>query len=247
MIRNKKKPGDDVFRSALLLISIVWLFFTIDRLPLAISEYMLTANKIISGIGAGLALLSIAQSRHLEVLQKNKRKNHIDMLFLPKLLISCSTAIFFMMLCAWVVILGGILDSPYSSLLTVSSIFIIFNALTSQDIEEFTALFESSDDSDEILFRRNIKIIKFLSYMPFVMVFITVIVFECYLLIEGRDAIMIMLLMESDVDKIITDFRETKWYVIVAYLTYYFALIGVLITLIPESIRTNILFLKFRG
>ena len=128
-------PGSDLGKTSVYLIFPLVLLAVLADNPFFNAQ--LDSIKAYRDISTLLLILSMA----LAVVSGKSARDALDSqpaeikwytsLFFGKLLIASSVLVFFVVVCLWVVLLGGIMSSPFASLLSMSPMVILLDEPTS--------------------------------------------------------------------------------------------------------------------
>ena len=140
--KNIFVPGSNSFRTdGFIFFSVILLLLTNPNPIIDLNFDPLVSfqksSLILIGSAIFLALSSRAYARY--ILDKNVYSiKHYSYILFSRFTINIAIILFFFVVCMWVIILGGILNSPFASLLTISPIII------------FVQLFDAKIDYDKI-------------------------------------------------------------------------------------------------
>lgn len=141
-----KYPGSSISKTFayIFLIGILW--YTIDRSPLE-NEPLRIAFDVLALCGVLLGMLSIAKvvtiSIYISNIEDIKETNIHTIVFQPKYILLISSFLFFILLILAVFIFGGILKSPYTSLLTITTLFVLIQSTSEGEMDDYISFFDA--------------------------------------------------------------------------------------------------------
>lgn len=234
-------PGGDHLRSIMLALvgAVLWLWLRTSpkQLPGVYTEMIFYALFFVIALPLIAMALGIIISRTPIKELTSPRK-----LFIPKIVVQGAVISFFVILGVLVVMLGGVLKSPFAALLTVSPIYYVVHILTNKDIEEYRLIIEEwvkytdtgKRDSIKNEIEKSVRLVKALDYVPVIIIVLVVVPGE--LLVLLMDLHHIILGGES----LYAEILKSGWYTKTAYLVYYVAIVGAAVVVIPPEERSKI-------
>ena len=160
-------------------------------------------------------------------------------LFIGKILISISVFLFFMVICSWVILLGGIMSSPFATILSISPILLTIQFIQDHKID-FDRIY-SAVNQHWVAINSNTnlsgkesteKIVLFSSFFPILIVIITLIVGQYFISYHGLHELLL--------NNKFSDIIATEWYRHVYFFTYYFSVVIAAFGVLPKNVTKRI-------
>lgn len=228
----KNTPGVDIIRSITLLSALGLILYSISNVPFSPDKRIIALTYLIVSLAIVMILLSIFKT--IVLWTNYVEADNIEMVFAPKKHIITATNLFFLALCIWITLLGGVLKSPYSSLLTISLLFMLMTSLFSDDEKAYRELLlKLNIQTQENRVSEEIRRIKRWQIFPFVIVAITAIAGEILINFLGVEKVLNTTFYPIQQTKIF----ETEWYITTSYITYYCSLFAALVSTVPPNKR----------
>ncbi len=240
---NLELPGIDTGKTAIFMIlSLILLFLVTDN---SIFQCEIKELEFYQGVSTLLLILCMSLSYFSGILVKNIIDCEvIDLsrffsLFYGKILINFSVFLFFSTVCIWVVLLGGIMTSPFATLLSISPILLtiqfiydykidrkaIYNCINSEWKKEQ----DGKNLSGEVFTRNTIYLT---SLLPVVLV--TLVLTIGQYCVDSKN--IPDLLLENK----LTEILKTEWYSRIYYFTYFFSVFVAAFGVLPKNIIKKI-------
>lgn len=236
-------PGSDLSKTTLFMIFPLVLMVLLTNNPVFSCEVSdLEAYKNISFLILIVCLVTSVVSAMVvrSVLDCNLANlSRFFSLFIGKMLISASVLLFFMVVCAWVILLGGIMSSPFATILSISPVLLTIQFIQDRKID-FNEIYNAvnqywvtiNSDSDLAGKKFTERIVLFASFFPILLVIITLVVGQYYISNHGLHE----LLLNNNFSAIIA----TDWYSHVYFFTYYFSVAIAAFGVLPKNVTQNI-------
>lgn len=236
-------PGSDFARTLVfILFPLALLFLLTDNpaLHLNIDELqpyrrvsaLLLFSSIGLAVGSYIAVDSVQETRLKDL-------NRYASLFWGKILIGLAVLFFFAVICGWVILLGGIISSPFASALSMSPILLTIQLFRDRELN-YRALYKNVGTrwaskkgmrakNTHILMTRLVFI---LGLSPIVLVITTLIFGQaCVSFLEAHKA-----LLGTAYEKIVS----SSWYFRVFFATYYLSVFIAVCGVLPRSFTTRL-------
>jgi hypothetical protein len=241
--KNLNIPGSDIMKTFICCVfPLLILFLTSDN-PLfsidieEIDQYQRISNLVLM-TSLFFAILSMVAFLKIRDVQIDKFRNYWA-LFFPKLLLGVSIFFFYLVICFWMIALGGIMSSPFATLLSMSPILLMIQFLRDSrrsydriyiTVNKALKQFEIRiPKSTHILVKRTLCVT---SIVPIIIVILT--------LILGQYSVIYFdihrYLLSNTFDKILL----SDWYCHVYHFLYYLSVIIATVGVLPANITTNI-------
>ena len=234
-------PGGDIVKTLIFIIFTITIFFILcgpfspPEIPAAYSK--LTTTCLLFGIL--LCAFSAAYARFVQTSRADDLKKGYKILY-PKVILEAGMFLVFLVICFWTIILGGILFSPFGSILIVSPIFFLIEFFRLRDVASYIKLVQIINRGSKSMFESGalgkveqflIRTINCLNIAILVLVLFTVIVGECLVKICSINLIIYR--------NAVAQIMGSSWFLIVSYIIYYFSLAATFIAIIPRSYTMN--------
>jgi len=162
--------------------------------------------------------------------------NHYICLYWGKILVEISVAFFFLVVCGWVILLGGIMRSPFATLLSVSPVLLFIQiwynrTFNYNEIREALRVHWKGDDLEKS-HRRAKTVVRIMGIIPIVLVMATLIIGQICI---AQYNIHITLL-GAGFDKVVA----SNWYSQVYYVTYYLSVLTATFGILPPHMTRRI-------
>lgn len=232
-------PGSSISRSStfivFVILMIIGLLYSPERLPPQLSKLSIICLAIV----ALLIICSGQYSRYIEDSGLGRIKN-ARVFFRPKLLINSAMLLFFLVICFWVISLGGILTSPYADLLAVSPIYLIWQILRREEeglyqriLEDWRKVVNDKEETKKDIATTYLRWIRILQWSPLVIICLTVSLGE--VLIRKINFHM-FILGKHDTAPIF----DSMWYLATSYTVYFVAVLSTILGVFPKEIKDSI-------
>lgn len=233
-------PGSDAMRTAVLLLFQVLLLFLIDKLFIDIKEirpYQDYSRWFILG-SMLFSIISIIQGQY--VLHTNVKEVNINTIFYAKTLIGVSIILSFITLCFWVILLGGVLKSPFASILSVSPILLIIQYFRDRNDKKaykkiLVILNEDSDNEHPKAtgwVRKFIAITEKISIVPILIVIITITIGEFLSTMFHPSSFLLN-------GKLNIILRSNRFHIL-CYIVYYSSILVVVYGIMPREVTRRL-------
>jgi len=229
-------PGSDLARSAAFIVIVLLLLImtSTDLIASVDNDILIPHQRITTILCIFIVIMILASTMLVNYLVKNKVDNINNYLsiYYPKILLGVSVALYFILLSWWVFILGGVLKSPFASLLSVSPIILIIQYVNDEknNYNKMYVIYKKHNGTSfdekklKIYHRRIRRVLIIISIVPI----ITVIA----VLIMGEYLVGYLHMHLAIVGTGYKSILDSKWYESIAYIAYYLtvviAAIGVL-------------------
>jgi hypothetical protein len=131
-------PGNDLGRTGIYMcFTLLLLFLTTDNLIFAIEENALRSFQNVSFFILGLCLFLTLYSSIAVIWTATTMTDELEgyySLYKGKIALMVSVVLFFVVISLWFIILGGIVSSPFASLLTISPILLTIQCIRDRPI-----------------------------------------------------------------------------------------------------------------
>lgn len=236
--KNLFLPGSDFTKTVLFFLFPLILLFSVSNNP--IFETNLTVIQPFRNYSTLLLILSLTfavlsmLSVHKSLNSRFEEITNYFSLFYGKILIECSVLVFFLVVCLWVIVLGGIMRSPFACLLSMSPILLMIQLLRdkSDDYDALLGAFEpfwntktvTSISENDIIAR---KIIFWMQVAPIMLIVSTLLIGQ-YLISQYN-------IHEAILGNGFREVIESKWYYRLYYFCYYLSVVIAAIGVIPSE------------
>jgi hypothetical protein len=233
-----KLPGSNLIRSSVFLVLVLLLWLCLDSAPAHIPSALRTVSMVVLCFTAILIVISMSVVIYVDVKQIDWIHDLFP-IFCPKVLISFSVFLFFIVVCLWIFVLGGIIRSPFGDLLTVSPIYLIWQSLRDRDVRAYNRFYGAwsgtsqhglAKDKRKELYRSYLKIVRALDISPLWVILVTVSVVEVGVRLLGLHRYF----LGDNNSKVIFD---TTWYIVVSYVVFVVAVTSTLSSVYPEEFK----------
>lgn len=232
-------PGTDFVRTILfcgltaLILFVLCGPLTPEDLPLIYR--VATSFLLISGIAASMmSAIWIHMLHHANVADIR----HPHRLLYPKILLQIGTLIVFAVISFWVVVLGGILQSPFGTLVVISPVFFVLNFVFGREIHRCTklmiAVHRPSCVSTPVAVclstkeKNTIRTLNWLNWSVLALLTVTVVLGEYF--VKKHDIHLIY--RNTEMAKILT----SDWRLLWCYVFYYISFLATILTVMPRQI-----------
>jgi len=245
---NLELPGSDLSRTILFMIFPLVLMVLLTNNPIFSCEIKdLQAYKNISFLVLILCLITtVLSGMAVWSVQECNLGNlsRFFSLFIGKVLISLSVFLFFMVICSWVILLGGIMSSPFATILSISPVLLTIQFFQDHKID-FNKIYEVVNqewlaiNSNTNLAGKELteKIVLFSSLIPILIVIITLIVGQYYISNQGLHELLL--------NNKFSDIIATEWYKHVYFFTYYFSVAIAAFGVLPKNVTKTLTYKLF--
>lgn len=153
--------------------------------------------------------------------------NRCRFIFLPKLLINISLICFFMTISLWIFFLGGIINSPFASLLSMSPILMSIQIFRERK-NHYNFLYKKIYSINQRIitlhkWNRLQKIVRFFGFLPILIIILT----------------LVLGWINFDFIKKINDLQETNWFSALYHCIYYFSVLIAFVGVLPDEKTKN--------
>jgi hypothetical protein len=245
---NLELPGSDLSKTILFMIFPLVLMVLLTNNPIFSCDvkdlqayknasFLVLILCLITTIVSGMSVWSILDCNLGNL-------SRFFSLFIGKILISLSVFLFFMVICSWVILLGGIMSSPFATILSISPVLLTVQFVQDRKID-FNSIYQAinnewlSINSNSNLSGKKFteKIVLFSSFIPILIVLVTLIVGQYYISNHGLHE---MLLSNS-----FSDIISTEWYRHVYFFTYYISVAVAAFGVLPKNVTRRMTYKLF--
>lgn len=233
-------PGGDIFRTLLFVGFAVAIFYALcgPFTPACMPPYYEKVTSIFLVLGIGLAFFSAVFAHFVQISNPADLKKRHKILY-PKIMLEIGVLVVFGVICFWVVALGGVLSSPFGSLVVVSPIFFVIEYLRWRDVRKYMKMVSdiSATESDSYhqgedrqlkkIERRLIKAINALNLCVVGFILVTVTFGEYFV---QRYNLHLQYNQEAIIQLI-----GTPWKLNLSYLVYYFSVLATFFNVLPPK------------
>ncbi len=233
-------PGGDIFRTLLFVGFSVAILYALcgPYTPACMPPLYERITSIFLILGIGLAVYSACFAHYVQISNPEDLKKRHKILY-PKIILESGILIIFGVICFWVVTLGGVLSSPFGSLVVVSPIFFVIEYLRWKDVKNYLKMVSkiavtASDSSPQggyaqlkIIERKLIKAINALNLCVVVLILLTVTL--------GEYSVQKYNLHLQYNDKAINQLLGTNWKLTLSYIVYYFSVLATFFNVLPTK------------
>jgi len=230
-------PGGDLSKTIIFIVLIFIVFFLLcgPFHPNEISEKSIRITSLLFVISIVSCLTSAAFAYRLLNL-KISELEHSYKLLIPKTLLSVGIIIVFSIICYWVLQLGGILKSPFGSVLVISPLFLTLEFIRWKDKKKYHIISRIINRDNRNLKNRG-KLLEYLNYVNIaviVIVLLTTTIGE--MAVIKYDIPVVLCTSKTEYIKIIS----SKWCVFLGYFFYYFSLLCTFISILSPDTTRNL-------
>jgi hypothetical protein len=226
--QNIKMPGFDILKTIVFLVlNLILLFLVTDNPILDIDSinneiicYDTSSLEFLSQISfcfifANLFIIaySMLSAYFVKVSEIEDAKDNMIGFFKPKIALNISIIFFFMVITGWIVALGGIKNSPYATLLSMSPILITIQLFRDWKMNEnrMFVIVYAQDTANKKHNKKNWRKLenrtKGLAYVPLFFILLSLILSHC-----NFDFLHTKLI------------SNTTWFNVLYYIVYYFSI-----------------------
>lgn len=240
----KDLPGTDMLRSIILIVLATGFLIGIRESPTNIPSLFRDLSIYISVIVIFCTGVSMVQSVKLPTFNDIENLSTPKLFFYPKITVSIAVLLFFISLCIWVVLLGGVIKSPFGSVLLLSPIFFVLEFIRKEDIKKYHNFMnyclsrQESQAKKKIeieRFQKYVRLVRILQFLPLLFILITIIFGELSVYF-GK---IHLFLLNCDI-KAYNVLIQTNWFTAMSYSLYYSSIIAMTISIIPRDSRRDL-------
>ena len=236
-------PGSDIMKTFVCCVfPLLILFLTSDNPLFSIEIEEIAQYQRISNLGLLIslffAILSMVAFLKIRDVQINRFRNYWA-IFYPKLLLGVSIFFFYLVICFWVITLGGIMSSPFSTLLSMSPILLMIqffrDSRRSYDRIYITVNKALKQFKIRIPKSTHVCVIRLLfvtRVVPIIIVILTLTLGQCSVIYFNVHHYM----LSNTFDRILL----SDWYCHVYHFLYYLSVIIALVGVLPADITARI-------
>ncbi|TSA24629.1 hypothetical protein D4R71_06765 [bacterium] len=228
-------PGGDLAKTIIFIVLIFIVFFLLcgPFHPTEIPEKSIRITSLLFVISIVSCLISAAFAYKLLNLKISELK-HSYKLLIPKTLLSLGVIILFSIICYWVLHLGGILKSPFGSILVISPLFLTLEFIRWKDKNKYHLISQIINKDKEDNSNKG----KLLEYLNYINIFVILLVLSTTtigeMVVKKYDIQFILCANKIEYIKIIS----SNWCIFLGYFFYYFSLLCTFISILsPDTTR----------
>jgi len=235
---NIELPGSDMTKTTLFMIFPLILMLLITNNPIFDCE--LTDLEIYKSLSFLLLIISLGTAMlsfiAVDTVQKRYLKDlsRFFSLFIGKILINFSVLLFFLVVCSWVILLGGIISSPFATILSISPVLLTIQFIQDHKID-FDNIYKMINKDKNISLRSKNTTKKVVLLSSFIPIFVV-----CLTLIIGQYCISNYNLHEYLLNNKFCEILKSDWYTKVYFFTYYFSVFIAAFGVLPKNITRSI-------
>ena len=240
---NLNLPGSDIAKTSIYLVfPLLLLILTTDNpfLPeshVALERYQEISFLLLIGsmflcISSGIVVNDILSKKPSEI-------NKFCSLFYGKIFLNLSVMLFFFVVCMWVMVLGGILSSPFAMLLAMSPILLTIQYFRDRHVDyqklvKILGKYICGNPNCTVPDAKTVKMyVEVTASIPIFVVIVTLSVGQFFV----ETVNLPNYLLTNELENIL----KTNWYYVVYYLTYYLSIIIASFGVLPSKITRNLI------